>query len=132
MNLLSLFRSKPVEPSPRPKPKPLKFYGQGLNVRANQWRENHDLVVAANRIVTDPDFQRMLEVVRTESPANFALVGQVDLAARAVHQARSEGYSQAVDVLLSLAVPHAPEVEGLEEEFDSDTKPIEEEPKPKD
>lgn len=119
MNIFGLFR-KPVVPV-KPEQKPSEFQNTGLEIRASEWRKNTAYVSEAQSVLNNPTFKRMLEVMRNESPGNFAVLNN-DLATRAIHQSRTEGYCYCLTTLLSLGnliteQPH------FEETFEPETEP---------
>ena len=81
------------------------FRGNGSTIRAQVWRQTPALLREADAILQSPRFQNMLEVLRNEDPARFPLAAGCPLQDRAVHQAMSEGYSLAIEMLLSLGKP---------------------------
>lgn len=108
MNLFDIFRKQPVAPPVPKRPEPAIFRATGLDIRAEQWRSTPNLVSTAHRIVNDVGFIQMLEVLRTESPANLAFSDiEESLPSRAVQQAKTEGYNLALNLMLSLAKPLA-------------------------
>jgi len=72
-------------------------------LRLHEWRSEKALVSSAMRIMRDPDFQMMLDVMENEHPGvAHVLPDSADLATRAVHQARAEGYTMALANLVAL------------------------------
>jgi hypothetical protein len=121
--LASLFK-KPAPPKPRPDAMvPIR---RPFGMRVKEWRRREDLVGAARGMMASDQFQRMMSVLRNESPHNFSFSGNVDLATRAMYQARIEGWNKAIDMLESLGVPYEePEhlLETYEPEEFTETKP---------
>ena len=79
-------------------------------LRAFEWRSEQSLVTQAREIFNNPQFQAMLDVVKNESPHNFAY-GGVTLDERAVIQARIEGYQLCINNLESLGSFQKPKEE---------------------
>lgn len=65
-------------------------------VRLDEWRATEDLVKSARRVLNDPEFQVMLDVLKNEHPHTFVRWDDAPIEMRAVMQARSEGYSLAI------------------------------------
>ena len=100
----------------KPIARPPQFRGLGLSVRAEMYRKTPALCGEAGAVIGDAKFQRMMEVVRAESPASFPAFDGAQIADRAVIQAMTEGYALALNTLLSLATPW-PSRMTLEETF---------------
>lgn len=87
------------------KPSSVVFRSVGLEVTLDTWRQQPLLVSTAAEIVASQTFQHMLECVRAMSPANMVLPDGIPLQDRAVQQARTEGYNQAIEIILLMGKP---------------------------
>jgi hypothetical protein len=70
----------------------------------DEWRSNPDSVAAARKVLNDPMVRMMLDVCINSSPANEGILVS-DLALRAVHQAKTEGYHGFLNNLEAMAKP---------------------------
>ncbi len=77
---------------------------ESTSLRLEEWRSQMELVAMADTVWRNPDLRMMLQVVQTESPGNFAVLSG-DIATRAMHQARTEGYNLALANLKAMRVP---------------------------
>ena len=73
-----------------------------------EFRSQPDLVGRARNILDNPDLRLMLDVLRTESPANDVYSEQVPPEWRATVHARIEGYGLAIRNLEALGIFDAP------------------------
>lgn len=85
--------------------------------RSVPWRANPATLAEAVAIVTDPRFRRMMTVALNEGPWSVCLPLDADSLARVVVQARTEGYMEALNTLLSLASPIGQTEPDLEEDW---------------
>lgn len=120
MNLLFRLFKKPIPP--QPKPDAMVPIRRPFGMRVKEWRRRDDLVGASRAMMATDQFQRMMSVLRNESPHNFSFSGNVDLATRAMYQARIEGWNQAIDMLESLGTPYE-EMEPLLETYEPEQFP---------
>lgn len=85
------------------RPKKQKIAVQSVlttEIRLEQWRSSPELVVAAQRLRKDPTFRAIMDVLRTESPANYGLpVTGVSPEDRCHHASKIEGYNLALNNL---------------------------------
>jgi hypothetical protein len=88
-----------------------------FGMRVKEWRRRDELVGASKTLLQNEHFQRMLDVLKNEAPHNFSFAGNVDLATRAMYQARIEGWNKALDMLESLGTPYE-EMEPLLETYE--------------
>ena len=107
MNLFKLFKRKPKAVI---KTIPVFFRQPMVEIRLADWRKDVALVGEARGMLNDPRFQKMLECLMNESPANYSL-GMVDFATRAHWQSRIEGYNLALANLRSMAEFNREEIE---------------------
>jgi len=83
-------------------------------VRLEEFRAIPELVATAKKFLNDPEFQPLLEVLRNESPASYVSIDpMLPLDARAVLQARIEGYQLAINNLMAMG-EHKKAAEELE------------------
>lgn len=121
MSIFDFFKRHQPTPKPTPPPPSIKtrFTGDRRVVRMSDYRQNEQLVGEAQAILMDERFRRMIETVRSSSPAFMSFSGPVDLAQRAIMQARIEGFNQAIccfEALGQLLKPQEPLVETYEAE----------------
>lgn len=72
------------------------------------WRSDPALCVLAAKVLADPNLQLMISVLRNESPTKHVLDYHASLDARAMMQARGEGYEMFLNNLEALAITTAP------------------------
>ncbi len=65
---------------------------ESTTLRLEEWRSQPELVAMADAIWKNENFRLMLQVAANESPGNFAILSG-NMEARAMHQARTEGYN---------------------------------------
>ncbi len=87
-----------------------------LGVTLETWRKNETLVKDSEALLGGDLARAMLDVLALESPHNLHLSG-ADIPARALHQARIEGYNLCLNNLESFAVPHPESAGALESTF---------------
>ena len=75
-----------------------------LGISAETWRKSEELVTKAGDLLRSDLGRSILDVLSYESPHNLHLPG-ADLPARALHQARIEGYNLCLNNLESLGTP---------------------------
>ena len=76
---------------------------ESTSLRLEEWRSQPELVAMADTVWRSQDFRLMFQVAQTEGPGNFAVLsGGVE--ARALHQARTEGYNLALANLKAMRV----------------------------
>lgn len=68
----------------------------------NEWRATGDLLVAARKVLDNPDFRLMIDTIRNTS---FDLLGDPTIEQRAMRQAEASGFNLAIAMLLSLGTP---------------------------
>lgn len=94
---------------------------QESKLRLSDWQNDPRLCSMASKILSDPNLQLMLSVMRNEHPLRTALPYGVSLDDRAVLQARAEGYEMFMANLEALAInttpPPLPEAVFEEETF---------------
>lgn len=74
-------------------------------MRLDEWQRSENLVTAATRVLSDPTMRVMLDVLRNESPVNFALPDQgVQATDRIAYQSKTEGYHLALNNLEAFAM----------------------------
>lgn len=76
-----------------------------LDMKAEEWRMNSELLASAKNLQSSPVFKAMMDVLDAEAPSNYELTISNDLNNRVVHQCRVEGYNRCKNILLSLATP---------------------------
>lgn len=79
---------------------PVKRESNRLNLV--EWRSSKELVGAAQRIYSDPDFRMMLQVMANEHPAYTVFAPDIRSDMRMAHQAKCEGYTLALANLESM------------------------------
>lgn len=109
MNPLNFFR-----PQPR---KLLLIRRISSRLRMSEWKSERDLVRAARKFLSDPEFLALVDVLRNESPINWITVRPMTIEDRAVTQARIEGYQLCINNLESLGMFEKPS-EKLEPTFE--------------
>lgn len=72
-------------------------------LRAYEWRADKQFVAMAASVLNQPNLKLMLDCVTNEHPAFNVLTDGTDAQSRVVQQARGEGYTMAIENLLSLA-----------------------------
>ncbi len=85
----------------RPKQKLEIIRRSQSNLRLSEWRTDKALVSSAMRLLRDPDFQLMMDVLRNEHPGSLVHL-DVDPPNRVVLQARAEGYTMALANVVAL------------------------------
>lgn len=85
-------------------------------LRLDEWRSQPELVALADAVWKDEDFRLMLQVVQNGSPANSPVVLS-SIEARAIHQARTEGYHAALFNLSVMRIPND-KIEELEATYE--------------
>ena len=65
------------------------------NITLRDWQSDKSLTISAREHLSQPALQFMLDVLRNEHPGKWAL-SNADVEARALHQARCEGYEMAL------------------------------------
>ena len=90
--LASLFKKSP--PPKPPRPDAMVAFRRPFGMRVKEWRRRDELVGASKTLLQNEHFQRMLDVLKNEAPHNFSFAGNVDLATRAMYQARIEGWKR--------------------------------------
>ena len=88
----------------------------------DQWRSDRGMVKLASKIMSNPDFQLMIDVLRTHHIVNYSLMLNPTMEQRAFQQAKGEGYSLCLSNLESMAQYSIPESE-LIEDFQPETPP---------
>lgn len=79
-------------------------------ITVKMWRENAEQVKMSAKHLNDPEVRQMIDVLRfSASPHNAMLGLEATLEARAIWQARIEGYSAALNDFESLGVLLMPE-----------------------
>lgn len=66
------------------------------SLRLSEFMADKELVRSAEEILSTGTFKLMMQVCRNESPAMIALMTDVPLETRALHQARIEGFNMAL------------------------------------
>jgi hypothetical protein len=77
-------------------------------IRFADWRADPTLCAMAAKVLADPNVQLMLSVLRNESPSKHVLHYDATLEARALMQARIEGYEMFLNNLEAMAVSVLP------------------------
>lgn len=86
-----------------------------------EWRSDKGMVALAGKALATPGVRDMLDVLRfSGSPHNSMLGLEMDMKARAVWQARTEGYTSALNDLESLAVLETPPGPPVEATYGAD------------
>lgn len=93
-------------------------------LRLHVFRSSPPLVSSAMRIMANPDFQLMLDVVRNEHPGNQVFQLDAPPHLRAAQQARCEGYTMALANLESMSTLEEPK-KPLEATFEDEVTPPE-------
>lgn len=99
----------------KPKPDSLeRFRSEPLKLTLTQWQENEQLVTAMMDIARQPVWRAMMQVMRTECPAELKLpqVGTA-ITDRAALQAQTEGYMMAINNLEAMSTVHEEQKEPL-------------------
>lgn len=79
---------------------------RSTGLRLADWQASAELIGAANRIFATQEFRMMLDVLRTESPANYGLPPTgVTSDDRVAHACKIEGYMMALNNLEAMCVP---------------------------
>lgn len=98
---------------------------QSTELRLDQWRSMPDLVLAAQRLRKDSTFRAIIDVLRTESPANYGLpLTGVSPEDRCHHASKIEGYNLALNNLESLCHVN-PHTEPIEATFEKEEIAVE-------
>ncbi len=85
-------------------------------VTLSEWRSEGTLVSGASRLLSEPHFRLMLDVLNTASPAGWVL-NNSSTEERAAQQARIEGYQMAITNLKSMGIFQKSAVNMPEPEF---------------
>jgi hypothetical protein len=91
---------------------------ESTSLRLDEWRSQPELVAMADVVWRNPDFRLMLQVVQNASPANSPVVLS-SIEARAIHQARTEGYHAALFNLSVMRIPND-KIEELEATYEAE------------
>lgn len=70
-----------------------------------EWRAQNHLVSMARKVLNNPDLRYMIAVLRASHIAGYELSPGMPVEERAFQQCRCEGYSRAINDLLSLGLP---------------------------
>lgn len=89
----------------RSKPRVVVLNRDSSNVTCDEYRANGDLVIAARKVINDPDFRLMLDAVRNTHVGKYDLPDNATIEQRAMVQAECQGFNLAIRMLLRLAVP---------------------------
>jgi hypothetical protein len=95
------------------------IHRDSLNLRLAEWQADEKLSHAAAKLLLDPTFQLMLQVNRNESPHLMHLTVDCALDARALHQARIEGYNMCLRNFQAMA-EHRPIASTIEPTFEQE------------
>lgn len=94
----------PFAKSPPPKRTVVIEHLPSTELRLSDWQASTELVVSAQKLKRDPAFRTMLDVLRNESPANFALpITGMTADDRIAHASRIEGYNLALNNIDAMA-----------------------------
>lgn len=90
----------------------------------DQWRRHGELISAAERLHKDKDFQLMLQVLATESPVNYPLVGlNIQATDHLIHCGKVDGWQMCLNTISAMKEPLAED--GLvEATFESPNKEV--------
>jgi hypothetical protein len=107
------------------KPKPLQIQRMTASeMRLADWRAIPSLVTEAQKLALNPAYQQMLAVLKTESPANFALPSLGPQPSdRIAYLGKIEGYQLCLNHLELLAKPDAKTTKHVEATFEP-TQPL--------
>lgn len=86
------------------KEKPKVFFMDPEHGTVEDWRRNDTMVSAAHEMLWNPLMRQALYVVKAASPGNQALPPDCPVNDRIVQQAKAEGYNEAVQNLINLAI----------------------------
>ena len=98
--MLKLFRKRPVRIRVERRSE--------TKLRLSDWQNDPLLCNTASKILANQDLQLMLSVLKNEHPMHIALSMEAPIEARAIHQARAEGYEMFLSNLERLAVNTTP------------------------
>ena len=101
---------------PKPKPQIQIIRRSSSTLTLSQWRGDKETVKLGQKLLGNPDFKIMLDVLYNEHPAKIMLLGRVAIEERAILQARTEGYQMLltnIELMGTLEVDKEP----LEETF---------------
>jgi|SRR6516162_3781528 len=73
-------------------------------LRLREWQADPRMCGLASKVLSDPNLQLMLSVLKNEHPSKTALHYGVGIEIRALMQARAEGYEMALANLEALAI----------------------------
>jgi hypothetical protein len=73
-------------------------------LRLVDWQSDQQLCATASKVLSDPNLQLMLSVLKNEHPSKYILKFPATIDDRAIHQARAEGYEMFMANLEALAI----------------------------
>lgn len=112
-------KSKPAASAPLPPQRRVVIVETELgSLTLDQWRGDKGLTEQAHGALTSPLLRRMLQVLHNSHPA-FQVMMSGDTNARALQQARCEGYTMALADLESMG-GHLPTPEAMEAGFEGE------------
>lgn len=86
-------------------------------LQIRDWQNDQRLCSLAAKVLDDPNVRLMLSVMRNEHPCHYVLPADAPLDARAVQQARAEGYEMFLANLERMSVCTVP-AESIEAAFE--------------
>lgn len=86
------------------------------DISIEEWRSNKELVLLARKFLNNPDFRMMTDTLRNSAPHNYVSLKEMSIDARAMEQARIEGFQLCLNNLAALGMETKKAVE-LEPDF---------------